>query len=474
MSVQEPARSESAATVAHTKATDKAVVVVDLSRYSDSARELEQHVGAPAVRELNAQIQGFIASALKAIGLAGYQLPYKNTGDGAIIALDTAEQASRFAEALHQAAHAHNLRKEVPLAQRHFRVGIWTDAIILNRQANAEGQFIGFEMAGTAIANAVRLEGACRTGEVLIGPDTWGDLPKAMRKQYGDQEEVKGKRGERFRAHRRNVVNAAPWEQTTDPAPVLSEPAESCHYDPCCRNSAAGEMRRALGGLRLHRRILSRRSMVIGTLAAGVLCVLGKMVPTWTSGTPGPAVLKEMKFYVRRGANDHLELNELVVNGVEQELEPIEPPLAPEDDFKLIGQFKQPTYWYLLWFDTAGLVEVAAHADASGTKIQYPIRDGKMQSVNPTDPPGVHLLVVVAGSVPPAQGVGVVGALVHHLQGVGKPPAQLPKRWSLDLRGAGGQRSGPSNLQSDYLQSIKDRLPPGLEPVHFVFLQTKQ
>jgi class 3 adenylate cyclase len=227
MPVQEPARSESAATVAHTEATDKAVVVVDLSRYSDIARELEQHVGAPAVRELNAQIQGFIANALKAIGLAGYQLPYKNTGDGAIIALDTAEQASRFAEALHQAAQAHNLRKEVPLAQRHFRVGIWTDAIILNRQANAEGQFIGFEMAGTAVANAVRLEGACRTGEVLIGPDTWGDLPKAMRKQYGDQEEVKGKRGERFRAHRRKVVNAAPWEQAADPAPVpLCEPAE--------------------------------------------------------------------------------------------------------------------------------------------------------------------------------------------------------------------------------------------------------
>ena len=232
MPAHEPAPSQQAptpqGTVASTEAMEKAVVVVDLSRYSDIARELEQHVGAPAVRELNAQIQGFIRSALKVIGLAEYQLPYKNTGDGAIIALDTAEQASRFGEALHLAAQAHNLKKEVPLAQRHFRVGIWTDAIILNPQANAEGQSIGFEMAGTAVANAVRLEGACRTGEVLIGPDTWGDLPKAIRKQYGDQEEVKGKRGERFRAHRRKVVDAAPWEQTTGSVSVHpSKPVQS-------------------------------------------------------------------------------------------------------------------------------------------------------------------------------------------------------------------------------------------------------
>jgi class 3 adenylate cyclase len=203
------------------QAITTAVVVVDLSRYSDITKELEQHAGVGATGQLNAQVQELTTNALQHIGVAVRHLPYKNTGDGAILALETAEQASRFAEALHHLAQTHNLKKDIPLAQRHFRVGIWTDTIILDRQVTPDGQFIGFEMAGTAIANAVRLEGACRTGEVLISPDTWGDLPREMRKLYGDQEEVKGKRGERFRAHRRKVVNSAPWDQ-----PVESEPRQ--------------------------------------------------------------------------------------------------------------------------------------------------------------------------------------------------------------------------------------------------------
>jgi hypothetical protein len=201
------------------QAIEKTVVVVDLSRYSDIAKELEQHSGVNATRQLNAQIQDLIKNALESLEVTVCQLPYKNTGDGAILALDTAEQASRFAEALHRSAQAHNLKREVPLAQRHFRVGIWTDTIILDRQATPDGQFIGFEMAGTAIANAVRLGGACRTGEVLIDPDTWGDLPKSMRKLYCDQEVVKGKREERFRPHRRRVVDPAPWDKGTESEP---------------------------------------------------------------------------------------------------------------------------------------------------------------------------------------------------------------------------------------------------------------
>jgi class 3 adenylate cyclase len=212
-------------TEVQTEAVEKAVVVVDLSRYSDIGKELEQQFGVRATRELNAQVQGLIKSALENVGVTVQQLPYKNTGDGAIIALNSAEVASRFAEALHLAARTHNLKKDVPLAQRHFRVGIWTDTIMLDRQATAGGEFIGFEMAGTAIANAVRLEGACKTGEVLISPDTWGDLPKPMRKLYGDQEEVKGKRGERFKAHRRKVVDPAPWEDmASSPAANPTKP----------------------------------------------------------------------------------------------------------------------------------------------------------------------------------------------------------------------------------------------------------
>jgi class 3 adenylate cyclase len=199
--------------VVRADAVEKAVVVVDLSRYSDIARELEQHFDASAVKQLNDQIHGLILAALARSGTPSGALPYKGTGDGAIIALDTAEQASQFAEALHRTAEGHNRTRQVPLAQRHFRVGIWTDPIILVRQTTTDGREAGFDFAGSAIANAVRLEGACLTGEVLISPDTWGDLPREMRRLYGDQEEVRGKRGERFRAHRRKVVDPAPWDR---------------------------------------------------------------------------------------------------------------------------------------------------------------------------------------------------------------------------------------------------------------------
>ncbi len=191
---------------------ERVVVVVDLSRYSDIAKELEQHFGVVAVQELNKQIRDLIEGALTEVGIGKEGVPYKGTGDGAIIVLETAAIASQFAEALHRAAANHNLKKDVPLAQRHFRVGIWTNVIIVAQEKDSHDRVLSFEIAGTAIANAVRLEGACKTGEVLICPDTWGDLAKPMRKLYGDQEEVKGKRGERFRAHRRKVVEAAPWE----------------------------------------------------------------------------------------------------------------------------------------------------------------------------------------------------------------------------------------------------------------------
>ena len=232
------------------EAVRKTVVVVDLSRYSDIGKELEQHSGPAAVRELNAQIHGLIRSALETAGVAAEPLPYKNTGDGAIIALDGAEPASRFAEALHLAARAHNLKKDVPLAQRHFRVGVWTDTIVLDREATPAGRIVVFELAGTAVANAVRLEGACRTGEVLISPDTWADLPGDMRRLYGDQEEVKGKRGERFRAHRRKVVDPAPWDEPgkTDAVPPPAAPPQpapprtNVHYSGKVKNAVCDRL----------------------------------------------------------------------------------------------------------------------------------------------------------------------------------------------------------------------------------------
>jgi class 3 adenylate cyclase len=205
---------------------DKVVVVIDLSRYSDICRELEQQLCVTAVTAVNQQIKGLIDLALADTGLSSDRLPYKGTGDGAIIALDTAQQASLFAEKLHLQAANHNQGKDVSLAQRHFRIGVWSGKVDLQPQSYSRKQPVAFEFAGTAIANAVRLEGACKTGEVLISTDTWAKLDSASRGLYDREEMVKGKRDERFPAHRRQVVSPAPWD-TAPAQPGGIDPGKS-------------------------------------------------------------------------------------------------------------------------------------------------------------------------------------------------------------------------------------------------------
>jgi hypothetical protein len=219
------------------------------------------------------------------------------------------------------------------------------------------------------------------------------------------------------------------------------------------------------------RRILT--GLLLAATAGVLLAVAGIAWQRQGHQAASVPVVKDMTFYVRRGGNsDHIYQKKLVANGLEQEIEPIDPLLAPEDDFKLVGAFTRPTYWYLLWFDTAGLIGVVAHAETPQVGVQYPSRVDAMQSVNPADPPGVHLLVLAAGAAPPEMGVA---ALARRFDDVGKPPAQLPKRWSLQLRGAGGERSLSGNLlPAQYLQVIQARLPPGLQPVQVIFLQTKK
>ncbi len=199
---------------------DKVMAVIDLSRYSDICNELEQQLDVTAVAAVNKQIKDLIGLALAGAGIASDGLPFKGTGDGAIIALDTADQGSLFAEKLHVEAANHNRGKNVHLAQRHFRVGVWSGKIVLQPEPRGKGLPPTFDFAGSSIGFAVRLEAACKTGEVLISSDTWANLPAAVRAQYGPEEVVKGKRTEAFRAHRRQVADPAPWDAA--PAPATS------------------------------------------------------------------------------------------------------------------------------------------------------------------------------------------------------------------------------------------------------------
>jgi class 3 adenylate cyclase len=191
----------------------KAITVIDLSRYSDICKVLEQHIDATAVAGLNGQLQSLIQAARVSAGIKTHPLPFKNTGDGAIIVLDTAELGVKFAEALHKAAESLNADKDIELAQRHFRVGLFKGNVVLSEQKSPDGYFIGFEFAGSSIGNAVRLEDACKTGEILINEGAWNDLPDSLKLTFGKVETVKGKRSEAFQAHRRRIVPPAPWDK---------------------------------------------------------------------------------------------------------------------------------------------------------------------------------------------------------------------------------------------------------------------
>lgn len=205
------------------ESTRQAVVVVaDLSRYSDIARPVEQQFGEPQdVARLNDQVQKFVTDALRAAGLEPATVPRKPTGDGAIIVVSGAVEAHRFAEALHRAAEGHNKGCSVPAARRHFRIGGFAGGVVVRGTRGRDGWWQDVDLAGTVVSDATRLEGACRTGEVLIDAHTWGDLPRDLRNAYGPAETVQGKRTERFQAHRRKVVEPAPWD--ADPPPRIGK-----------------------------------------------------------------------------------------------------------------------------------------------------------------------------------------------------------------------------------------------------------
>jgi serine/threonine protein kinase len=220
---------------------------------------------------------------------------------------------------------------------------------------------------------------------------------------------------------------------------------------------------------------LSRAVWWAGAVAAAVLALaLGSaalFVARPELRTPAPA-LEELRFTVRRDNDDgKLYYRDLVRGGAGQEPDPIDPAVhVPRDDFRLAGRFTQPTCWYVVWIDTAGRVKVEGHSEGSQAEVRYPSRADRMMAVDPADPPGVHLLVLVAGAVSAPEGGD---RLAERLAGVGPPPQAMPKRWAAQFRGAGGERPAPPDPESSgYLRAIEERMPAGLQPMYYLFLPT--
>ena len=174
----------------------KTVVEFDLVGYSTICDNLEQGLDVNTVAQLNQQIQSFIDEGLQAVNAPRDLTVMATTGDGAILVFDSAQDAHRFTESVHEATEAHNRARTQPLAKRVFRSGAATGDIVMQPRPGG-----GFDIAGTTIARAVRLEAKAQPGGLLVDEATYENLPEDQKRRYDAKTQVTGKRDEVFDAY---------------------------------------------------------------------------------------------------------------------------------------------------------------------------------------------------------------------------------------------------------------------------------
>ena len=170
------------------------------------------------------------------------------------------------------------------------------------------------------------------------------------------------------------------------------------------------------------------------------------------------AIVREAYLWVRRSGDDASAMTvPLVLNG---QLIPLPPlaPIADGDDFNMRVEFYEPRRWELVWLDTSGKVTVAARSEQPSAVFQYPGHD-TMVSVDPADPPGLHLLLLLVCSdqrQPPDE-----AHLENAFATLGPPPRTLDAAVGLS-RGPGEIRKTLVLEKQDYLQRVTENLPAGL------------
>ncbi|MBI4660729.1 MAG: hypothetical protein HY735_17975 [Verrucomicrobia bacterium] len=174
----------------------RTVVELDLVAYSSIAEPYQQGLGAKTILQLNQQIQAFIDEGLRAVKARREDCVMETTGDGAILFFEHPTDIHVFSEAVHAATHEHNRTRSDPMAKRVFRIGAATGEVVMEPKPGG-----GFNIAGTTIAHAVRLEAKATPGGLLVDAATFEGLAGAQRQRYGPKRSVAGKRGEVFEAY---------------------------------------------------------------------------------------------------------------------------------------------------------------------------------------------------------------------------------------------------------------------------------
>ncbi len=183
----------------------------------------------------------------------------------------------------------------------------------------------------------------------------------------------------------------------------------------------------------------------------------GPMPTIMSTPSLGATTLQQASLWVRRGEDDaSTKSYPLVVEG-QTRIGPELTPLTQGDDFHLRVEFSRPTRWLMLWFDTAGRVIVAAQSQQPSAMLHYPGPDS-MVSVDPSDPPGEHLLLLVTVDQPDMPSAS---DLQRALSPLGPPPNETEST-NDGTRGPGKIRMTSAWSKQEYLSQVANHLPEGL------------
>jgi len=207
--------------VTHSQAsqnTRKTVLEIDLVAYSDVALMLEENLNVEAVKIFEDKIQEFVDRGLDAVHLRREDIVLGTSGDNAILCFDDAETMHHFAQVVQNETLDYNSTRSVESAKRWFRMGAATGIVLA---VPSERRIVG-----STIARAVRLEAAAEKGQLVIDRPTFEALPDDVKRCYGGEEVIEGKREEHFVGHRCTLIDIPQSGEVTKP-PLLAASALS-------------------------------------------------------------------------------------------------------------------------------------------------------------------------------------------------------------------------------------------------------
>jgi hypothetical protein len=167
--------------------------------------------------------------------------------------------------------------------------------------------------------------------------------------------------------------------------------------------------------------------------------------------------------------------------------------LGPNSAFSIEGQLSAPAPWIIAWIDTDGKFSFyPKDGQGDGVEVRYPASG--MTKINPQDPIGVHLILVLTAESHDPSGASIKESVWAKLDDLvaqeWEKPGNFPSRAWINAASVAGRRGdwrgppAPPNVlrgagdnvdehtPRSYLQTVESRLPKGIVPLAGFFLRT--